>query len=148
MIRFTVKMEIGVQQQYYNTMKTYIWENKEYIISDEKPENWDLVLTENYGVWIFNDITGSGSAPLPYWANKNTGKKLIFQRNIELEKITLNGWNYLLDREKQIIYDIGCTKNGIHFDIANNGISIFSNHLTENEKKQILDYIKYGKKEE
>lgn len=52
------------------------YKNKTYITSDETPKNGDLVLTDNYGVWEFADF-GGGSAPLPYWANKNTCKKLI-----------------------------------------------------------------------
>ena len=35
------------------------------------------------------------------------------------------------------------SKNGIHYDTV--GISIMSNHLTKNEKQQLLDYIKYGR---
>ena len=47
-----------------------------YVVSNERPENGDWVLTENYGAWEFKDETGSGSAPLPYWANRNTCKKI------------------------------------------------------------------------
>jgi len=47
-----------------------------YIVSDEEPKNGDMVLTDDYGVWEFKD-EGSGSAPLPYWANKNTCKKIV-----------------------------------------------------------------------
>jgi len=50
---------------------------KKYLIIDETPENGDLVLIEKYGVWISKDETGNGFAPMPYWANKNTYKKLI-----------------------------------------------------------------------
>ena len=57
--------------------KTHTYEGKKYLISDETPQNGDFVLTENYGVWIFQDLTGTGSAPMPYWANKNACKKLI-----------------------------------------------------------------------
>lgn len=56
---------------------THIYNGKKYIISDEEIQNGDFVLTENYGVWIFQDLTGFGSAPMPYWANKKTCKKLI-----------------------------------------------------------------------
>lgn len=51
-------------------------EGKQYKISDETPQNGDLVLTNGYGVWIFKDETGFGSAPMPYWANRKTCKKL------------------------------------------------------------------------
>lgn len=51
--------------------------NQTYKVSDLEPQNGDLVLTEQYGVWIFRDDTGFGSAPMPYWANKKTCKKLI-----------------------------------------------------------------------
>lgn len=56
---------------------TTIHEGKSYKVSDEEPKNGDLVLTENQGVWEFKDETGFGSAPIPYWANKHTCKKLI-----------------------------------------------------------------------
>lgn len=48
-----------------------------YVLSDEEPQNGDWVLTENYGVWEFRDETGGGSAPLPYWANNKTCKKIV-----------------------------------------------------------------------
>lgn len=57
-------------------MNTIKHEGKDYRISDEEPKNGDLVTTEKYGVWEFRD-EGAGSAPLPYWANKKTCKKLI-----------------------------------------------------------------------
>jgi len=58
-------------------------EGKSYKVSADEPQNGDLVLTNNYGVWKFrNDAPHSVRnrvcyAPLPYWANKNTCKKLI-----------------------------------------------------------------------
>jgi len=58
-------------------MKTHIHEGKTYLISDERPENYDLVLTEKYGVWTFRDDTGFSTAPMPYWANRHACKKLI-----------------------------------------------------------------------
>jgi hypothetical protein len=63
------------------------------------------------------------------------------------EKIFLNGYEMWLDRDKMMIFDKEDTKNGIHFDIAGegDGISIFSQHLTKDEKRQLLDYIKYGR---
>ena len=54
-----------------------VHEGKYYSVSDERPENGDLVVTERYGVWTFRDETGIGSAPMPYWANKYKCKKLI-----------------------------------------------------------------------
>lgn len=53
------------------------YNDKKYKVSQETPKNGDLVLTNGYGVWVFKDETGFGSAPLPYWANKKTCKKLI-----------------------------------------------------------------------
>lgn len=47
-------------------MKTYEYNGKTYLISDETPVNGDLVLTDNYGVWEFKDETGFSSAPMPY----------------------------------------------------------------------------------
>ena len=47
-----------------------------YIVTDDEPQNGDMVLTNNYGVWEFRD-EGSGNAPMPYWANKYTCKKII-----------------------------------------------------------------------
>ena len=64
-------------------MKTYIWHGDLYEISDEKIENGDFVLTEKYGVWIFQDETGDATAPMPFWANRKNCKKLIFIKNIE-----------------------------------------------------------------
>jgi len=62
--------------------KIYIYSGKKYLISDEEPKNGDFVLTENYGVWIFQDLTGEGTAPMPYWANKNACKKLILIKEL------------------------------------------------------------------
>ena len=58
-------------------VKIEIYEGKKYLVSDKEPINGDLVLTEEYGVWEFLDEPGFGSAPIPYWANKKTCKKLI-----------------------------------------------------------------------
>jgi hypothetical protein len=55
-------------------------EGVEYAISDQSPKNGDLVITEKYGVWTFKDETGTGSAPMPYWANKNTCKVLVVKK--------------------------------------------------------------------
>ena len=48
-----------------------------YVVSDDLPQNGDRVMTENYGVWEFRDETGHGTAPLPYWANNKTCKKIV-----------------------------------------------------------------------
>jgi len=58
-------------------MAYIIHEGKRYQIVDDQPKNGDLVTTEKYGVWEFKDLDGTGTAPLPYWANKKTCKKLI-----------------------------------------------------------------------
>jgi len=50
-------------------------EGERYLIVDELPSNYDLVLTKNYGVWTFKDENGFGSAPIPYWANNKACKK-------------------------------------------------------------------------
>ena len=56
-------------------------EGKNYKTSNEEPQNGDLVLTDNWGVWKFRNDAPKGSnvcyAPIPYWANKDTCKKLI-----------------------------------------------------------------------
>lgn len=54
-----------------------MYEGAPYMVVDEEPKNGDLVTTEKYGVWTFNDETGTGSAPMPYWANKKTCKKIV-----------------------------------------------------------------------
>jgi len=75
---------------------------------------------------------------------KNFGQ---FLNEGKREKIFLNGYEMWLDRDKMMIFDKEDTKNGIHFDIAGegDGISIFSQHFTKDEKRQLLDYIKYGR---
>lgn len=60
-------------------------EGKSYQVSDEKPRNGDLVLTDGYGVWTFRNDAPAGSnacyAPMPYWANANACKKLVLISN-------------------------------------------------------------------
>jgi len=51
--------------------------DKTYEVSNKAPQNGDLVLTDGYGVWTFMDVTGTGSAPMPYWVKKKTCKKMI-----------------------------------------------------------------------
>lgn len=55
------------------------YKDNNYTVTNEIPKNGDLVITDNYGVWIFMDETGHGSAPLPYWANKNACMKLTLK---------------------------------------------------------------------
>ena len=52
-----------------------------------------------------------------------------------------------LDRDKQVIYDKEYSQHGVHYDVAGDGdgISIFSNHLTKDEKRQLMDYLKNRK---
>jgi hypothetical protein len=59
------------------------------------------------------------------------------------EKIFLNGYEMWLDRDKMMIFDKEDTKNGIHYDT--DGISVWSSHLTKDERKQLMDYLKYGR---
>lgn len=54
-------------------MKTIVYKGIIYEISDEKPVNDDMVLTEKYGVWIFKEKPSM----LPFWCNANACKKLI-----------------------------------------------------------------------
>lgn len=63
------------------------------------------------------------------------------------EKIFLNGYEMWLDRDKQVIYDKEYSQHGLHYDVAGDGdgISIFSNHLTKDEKRQLMDYLKNRK---
>ena len=53
-----------------------VYKGKRYQVVTDEPKNGDLVSTDKYGVWEFKDETGNGSAPMPYWANKKTCKKL------------------------------------------------------------------------
>jgi len=66
------------------------FEHKElYILSDIPPKNGELVATEKHGIWEFKDESGMGSAPLPYWANKNTCKKILASTNEYLWKLNI-----------------------------------------------------------
>jgi hypothetical protein len=59
----------------------FIHEGKPYEVSLDSPQNGDLVLTDGYGVWEFRNNAPEGSktcyAPLPYWANKDSCRKLV-----------------------------------------------------------------------
>jgi hypothetical protein len=61
------------------------------------------------------------------------------------EKIFLNGFEMWLDRDKLMLFDKEDSKNGMHFDVGGegDGIYIFSSHLTKDEKRQLVDYLKY-----
>lgn len=63
------------------------------------------------------------------------------------EKVFLNGFEMWLDRERLMLYDKEESKHGTNFDVAGegDGIYIFSSHLTKDEKKQLTEYLKYGK---
>ena len=69
-----------------------------------------------------------------------------FLNESKREKIFLNGYEMWLDRDKLMLYDKEQSQNGIPFDIAGegDGIYIFSNHLTSDEKRQLVNYIKYN----
>ena len=62
-------------------------------------------------------------------------KKFILKES-KKEKIFINGFEYYLDRDNLLIYNK---------EDSNDGISIYSNRLTKNEKEQILDFIKFGR---
>lgn len=57
------------------------------------------------------------------------------------EKVFINGYEYWIDIEKMVLYDKEESKNGIHYE--NDGISIRSSHLTKDERRQLMDYLKY-----
>ena len=62
-------------------------------------------------------------------------KKFILKES-KKEKIFINGFEYYLDRDNLLIYNK---------EDSNDGISIYSNRLTKNEKEQIWDFIKFGR---
>jgi len=62
-------------------------------------------------------------------------KKFILNES-KKEKIFINGFEYYLDRDNLLIYNK---------EDSNDGISIYSNRLTKNEKDQIWNYIKFGR---
>jgi len=59
------------------------------------------------------------------------------------EKVLINGYKYWIDREKMVLYDNEESDNGIDCDI--DGISIRSNHLTKDERRQLMNYLEYGR---
>ena len=52
-----------------------------------------------------------------------------------MREIYINGFKYYIDIEKRLLYE--------HNEPIN-PISIYSNHITKNERQQILNYIYYG----
>ena len=58
------------------------------------------------------------------------------------EKVFLNGYEYWLDREKQVLYDKEDAINGVYY--SDDGVSIWSSHLTKNERQQLLNHIRYN----
>lgn len=109
----------------------------------DKIENkWDVKIPDWYGFNI-NEIEVNNwlSRKEPYlYIEKSVNES-------KREKIFLNGYEMWLDRDKLMIYDSEISNKGIHFDVAGegDGIYIHSQHLTKDEKRQISDYLKYGK---
>lgn len=62
------------------------------------------------------------------------------------QKISLNGYDMWLDKEKSIIFDSENSKNGLHFDVLGEGDKIYigSHVLSKEEKEELLKYIKNG----
>lgn len=62
-------------------MAIVLHNGKTYTTTDEEPKNGDLVLTNDYGVWTFRNDAPTNSkvcyAPMPYWANKKSCRKLV-----------------------------------------------------------------------
>ncbi len=63
------------------------------------------------------------------------------------EKILLGGYEFWLDRDKLTIYDKKHSQHGMHFDVAGEGdnIYIISREMTDEEKKQMIGYLKQGR---
>jgi len=66
---------------------------------------------------------------------KNTVKNFgQFINESKREKLSINGFEWWLDRDVLMIFDK---------EDSVNGVSIHSKHITPNEKKQIMDFINY-----
>lgn len=65
------------------------------------------------------------------------------QHKTKREKVFINGWECWIDRERQILYEKEGSKNGILYDTDNN-YYLRGIHLTKNESKQLLEYLKKG----
>lgn len=57
------------------------------------------------------------------------------------EKIMLGGYVNWLDKENKMLYDKEHSQHGIGFELACDGKVIFSNILTNEEKKELLKYF-------
>ncbi len=51
-------------------------------------------------------------------------------------KVLINGYEYWVDKTKMVVYEN---------DQTNNGSPVRSSHLTQDERRQLLDYLKYGR---
>lgn len=60
------------------------------------------------------------------------------------QKIQLNGYDMWLDVNRSMLYDAEYSMHGLGFDVTGEGdnIYIFSDILTTDEKKELVDYIK------
>lgn len=63
---------------------------------------------------------------------------------INREKIFLNGYGMYLDRERSILFPEENSKHGLPFDVMDGGdhIWVSCRYMTENEKKQLVNYLK------
>lgn len=61
--------------------------------------------------------------------------------NESREKISLGGYEYWLDRDKQVLHDTESSKYGTHYD-SDNKSYVFSSKLTKDERKELLNYLK------
>jgi len=68
-----------------------------------------------------------------YYAWKSLLNETSFQ--IKREKFSMNGHTWYIDRFREMIYEKPDSENGI---------SIYSNHLTRSEKNQIDNYLRFG----
>ena len=103
------------------------------VFFDEMENNWKAKLK---GIdWVGKNI----------YFSLDRLKKTSEVNESKREKIFLNGYEMWLDRDKLMLYDKESSEKGIPFDVAGegDGIYIFSNHLTADEKRQLTDYLKY-----
>jgi uncharacterized protein YaaR (DUF327 family) len=63
-------------------------------------------------------------------------KEFLNESKNKREQVFLNGYEYWLDIENRVLYDK---------EDSTSGTSIYSHHLTNNEREQLLDYIKFGR---
>lgn len=66
-----------------------VFNNNIYTLTDEKPNNHDKVLTDDYGVWEFFNESDC-TAPLPYWANHHACKKIVAVNGVKIEDLPIN----------------------------------------------------------